>query len=66
MNTIEIILTTLTTTFLIGVFVYEYKKVLDWRKNQLIEIKRHLVKQEFKLNDLETQLNKLNKDRVNF
>ena len=56
---ITTILMTLLVSALVGVCVNEYRSVLKWRREQLLEIRKKQASIEFKLNNIESKLEKV-------
>ena len=59
----EAIITTIAMTLLVSalvvVIVNEYRRVLKWRREQLLEIRKKQASIEFKLNNIESKLEKV-------
>lgn len=59
----EEMITTILMTLLVGalvlVCVNEYRSVLKWRREQLLEIRKKQASIEFKLNNIESKLEKV-------
>tara|TARA_B000000609_G_scaffold111666_1_gene86403 strand:- start:393 stop:608 length:216 start_codon:yes stop_codon:yes gene_type:complete len=56
---ITTILMTLLVSALVLVCVNEYRSVLKWRREQLLEIRKKQASIEFKLNNIESKLEKV-------
>ena len=56
---ITTILMTLLVSALVLVCVNEYRRVLKWRREQLLEIRKKQASIEFKLNNIESKLEKV-------
>tara|TARA_B000000565_G_C23738597_1_gene360059 strand:+ start:406 stop:621 length:216 start_codon:yes stop_codon:yes gene_type:complete len=56
---ITTILMTLLVSALVLVCVNEYRSVLKWRREQLLEIRKKQATIEFKLNNIESKLEKV-------